>query len=104
MPGFLNGFFSFRFSHQNPVYASALPDTFYIPAHLILLDSITRTILGEEYRSLSSSLRCSIYSPVTSSHLGPNILIILFSDILSLRSSLSLSDQISHPYKKEAKF
>jgi len=27
------------------------------PAHLILLDFITRTILGEQYRSLSSSLR-----------------------------------------------
>jgi len=29
------------------------------PAHLVLLDFITRTILGEEYRSFSSSL-CSL--------------------------------------------
>ena len=30
------------------------------PAHLILLDFITRTLLGEQYRSLSSSL-CSFF-------------------------------------------
>ena len=32
------------------------------PAHLILLDFITRTILGEEYRSLCSSLCNHMYS------------------------------------------
>ena len=36
-------------------------------AHLILLDLLTRTILGEQYRSLSSSFRSLLYSPVTSS-------------------------------------
>ena len=35
------------------------------PAHLILLDFITRTILGEEYRSLNSSLCNFLHSPVT---------------------------------------
>jgi len=35
------------------------------PAHLILLDLLNRTILGEEYRSFSSSLCSFLYSPVT---------------------------------------
>ena len=70
------------------------------PAQLILLDFITRTILGEQYRSLSSSLCSFLHSPVTSSILGPNILLsTLFSNTLSLRSSLNVSDQVSHPYK-----
>ena len=50
------------------------------PAHLILLRLITQKILGEEYRSQSSSLCSFIHSPVTLSLLGPNILLsILFS-------------------------
>ena len=70
------------------------------PAHLTLLDFITRTILGKEYRSLSSSLHSFLHSPVTSSHFGPNILLnTLFSNTLSLRSSDSVSNQVSHPYK-----
>jgi hypothetical protein len=56
------------------------------PAHLILLDLITRTKLGKEYRSLSSSLCNFLHSPVTSSFLGPNTLLrALFSNIPLLR-------------------
>jgi len=70
------------------------------PAYLILLDFITCTILGEQYSSLSSSLCSFLHSPVTSSLLGPNILLnTLFSNTLSLRSSLIVSDQVSHPYE-----
>ena len=70
------------------------------PAHLIILDLITRTTMGEQYRSLSSSLCSSLHSPVTSSLLGPNILLnTLLSSTLNLHSSLNVSDQVSHPYK-----
>jgi len=70
------------------------------PAHLILLDFITRTILGEESRSFSSSLCSFLHSPVTYSVLGPNILLnTLFLNTLSLRSSLNASDQVLQPYK-----
>jgi len=70
------------------------------PTHLILLDYITRTILGEEYRPLSSPLCSFLHYPVTSSLLVPNTLLnTLFSNTLSLRSSLNVSDQVSHPYR-----
>jgi hypothetical protein len=34
------------------------------PAHLNLLDFVTRTILGKEYRSFSSSLCNFLHSPL----------------------------------------
>ena len=70
------------------------------PAHLIRLDFIIRKILGELYTSLSSSLCLFLHSPVTSSILGPNFLLnTLFSNTISLRSSLNVSDQVLQPYK-----
>jgi len=61
---------SLRFPHQDPIHTLSSPIRVTCPAHLILLDFITRTILGEEYKSFSSSLCNLLNSPVTSSHLG----------------------------------
>jgi len=82
--------------------SSSIRATF--PVRLILLDFITRTILGEDYRSFSSSLCNLLHSPVTSSHLGPNILLnTMFSNTFSFLSSRIVNDQVSHPYKKTGK-
>ena len=62
------------------------------PTHLILLNFTTCKIFSKEYRSLSSSLCNFLHSPITSSLLGPNTLNTLFSNTLSLHSSLNVSD------------
>ena len=95
---------SLTFLYQYTVYALLSPIRATCPAHLNLLDIITRTILSEEYRSWSFSLCSFLQSLVTSSILGPNILLnTLFSNTLSLCSSLSDSDQVSHPYRTTGK-
>jgi hypothetical protein len=66
---------SLRFPRQNRVYTSTLPHSATCPAHLILLELITRTILGKEDRSLSSSLCSFLHFLVAVSHLVPNILL-----------------------------
>ena len=59
---------------------------------------------GVQYRSLSSSLCSFLHSPVSSSLLGPNILLsTIFSKTLSLRSFLNLSEQVSNPCKTTGK-
>ena len=71
---------SLRFSHQNP----AVPIRATCPTHYILPYFITRTIFGEQYRSLSCSLCSFLHSTVTPSLLDPNILLTtLFSNTLS---------------------
>jgi len=99
---FLQVVSSLRFSNQNPVCTSLSICTTY-PTHLFLLDLIIR-IFVEEYRSLISSICSFLHSPVILSLLGPNIFLsTLFSNTLILHSSLSMSDQISHPYKTTGK-
>ena len=100
-PGSSERSFSLWCPHQNPVSSSPLSIRATCPAHLIILDLITRIIFGEEYRSYSYLLCTSfLHSIVASSLLGPNILLsTLFSNTLSLHSSPIVSDQVSHPYK-----
>ena len=59
---------SLRFPHQDPIHPLSSPIRDICPAHLILLDFITRKILVEEYRSFSSSLCNLLHHSQTTLH------------------------------------
>jgi hypothetical protein len=64
----------------------------------------TLIILVEEYKSRNSSLSTFLHLPVTSSLFDSNILLsTLFSNALSLRSSLNDRDQVKHPHRTTGK-
>jgi len=97
MPGSPQWSLSLRFPHQNPVDTSPLPHTLYMPRQSHSSRFYHPNNIGWGTHQ-SSSLGSFLHSPVTSSTLGPNIL-----NTLSLRSSLNVSDQVSHPYKTTGK-
>ena len=100
-PGVPSGLLRSGFPSKNLYTPLSSPIRATCPAHLILLNFITRTIFGEQYKLFSSSLCNLLHSPVTSSLLGPNILLnTMFSNNLSFLSSRNVNDQVSHPLKK----
>jgi hypothetical protein len=75
-----------------------------LPSYLILLDLITLIILNEKYMLWSGTLCSTLQPPVTSYLFDPNILLsTLFSNTLSLCSSLHVRDQVLHKYKTAGK-
>ena len=103
-PGLASGLFPSGFPTKALYTPLLSPIRATCPAYLILLNSITRKILGEQYKSISSSLCSFLHSFVTSCLLSPNILLnTLFSHTLCLSSSLNVNDQVSHSYKTRGK-
>ena len=88
-PGSPKWCLSLKFPHQHPVYDCSLPIRATCPAHLIFLDFITQTIMGKQYRSLSSSLCSFLHSHVTSS---------LLCSIFSTPYSQTASPYLTHSH------
>jgi len=83
------------------IYKSAI-----CPAYLTLICLFNLIIYDEDGELWISSLRTFLQSPVAPTFLDPNILLsTLFSNTLTLvlRSSLSMRNQVSHPYKRNSK-
>ena len=93
---------SLRLLHQDPISPLSSPIRATCPTHLIFLDFIPHTILGEQYKSICSSLCNLLHSPVTSSLLDPNILLnAMFSNTLSFLSSFAIAATKLHTQTKQ---
>jgi hypothetical protein len=82
---------------SSPKYALHAPPISFFPI-----------LSPEQYWAITTDHSAPHYvifsTPITSSLLGPNILLnTLFSNTPNLRSSLNMSDQVSHPFKTTSK-
>ena len=100
--GLPSGLFPSGFPTKPCIRLSSPPHTIHAPpiSFFLILSPIQYWV-----RSADHLAHYVVFStPVTSSLLRPNILLYtLFSNTLSLRSSLSVGIQISHPYKTTGK-
>jgi len=101
-------FYSFHVVSSLKCFSGKILCTFLIapmlatcPDHLILHNFITLIIDGEECKVWRSPLCNFLHPPVTSSLLGPYILLrTSFSNTFNLCSSIRVMGQVSYPYKK----
>jgi hypothetical protein len=103
----------FRLGLPNCLFTSGFPTkTLYArliihaicPAYPILLDLVTRIVFDEEFRSWSYSLCSFLRYLLTFSFSGTNIfLVTLFSNTLSICSSVNVEDHVPYPYQTTGK-
>ena len=100
-PGSPKWSLSLMFPHQNPVYTSPLPCTCHMPrpSHYSRFDHPNNIWWSVQITKLLIDVVFS--TTLLPRPSGPNIILnTLFSNILSLRSSLNVSDKVSHPRGK----
>ena len=95
---------SLRFPHQDPIQPLSSPIRATCPANLLHFDFITRTILGEEQRSLAPPYAFSSIPPLTRPSECPNILLnTMFSNTLSFFPPAMSTTKFHTHTKQQAK-
>ena len=94
-PGSSKWSLSLRFPHQNPIYASPLTHMCYMSCPFHSSRFWHPHNIGWAVQIIKLLIMQLPLLPLTSSLIDPNI--------LSLHSSLNVSNQVSHPYKRTGK-